>query len=540
MDRVLFSIALLLIAGQGMAQTSTASFNVEDETGMFRTLGFALSPDHAYLVYELADDLGSNGRLVLDIRDRDTGQTRTTVDPWSVVLGNFDEVSHPYDVGIVDASVGVMLFLAGRSTYAMRLDAHGLVSELREVGQDLGDLLGVLREDDSFVGVFSRSVVVLDEVLEVRAERMTTQRISAFANDGDTIWVLEVDAAKGVEAALPKSQLMGLSLANSLVELASVEIDLIGPAPKLVGWADEVLLFMGNEETWKRCAYRIGTPQQVDCVDLILDSAPVIERIGTMALWVHRMGSSHYVLALPNTCGLWATRFDRSHVPSPVRPTLDLEGGGLYSAITRVDGSGLYLLGAQMFRRGPLSTGSRVVFGPVQDAPVAAGQAGVVEQCPRWNDAGFFASAAPSEVRACIDAGANPNVVGPCGGPSTSPLAMAIALSPDAEVIDVLLAGGADPSASLGFGSTALHHAVLGATGAETLKKLVAAGAEVNARDDVGMTPLHYLALKGRDAVMLATLLDVGADPRLLDTKGNSPLDYARSNAALRDATSWP
>jgi len=103
------------------------------------------------------------------------------------------------------------------------------------------------------------------------------------------------------------------------------------------------------------------------------------------------------------------------------------------------------------------------------------------------------------------------------------------ALKDHVDVIELLLAHGADVNSLNAQGATALHDAALAGQRAAA-EALLAHGATINARDsESGATPLHRAASWGRrDVVEL--LLSHGADPRIRDKGGRTPLDLAVAN----------
>jgi ankyrin repeat protein len=137
-----------------------------------------------------------------------------------------------------------------------------------------------------------------------------------------------------------------------------------------------------------------------------------------------------------------------------------------------------------------------------------------------------------------------------------------VALKGQANMVDLLVATGADVNARFASGATPLHDAALkgrnevvrlllakgaladgrdsrGATPlndaalsgqAETVRILLAHGAEIDAREtETGNTALYVAASFGRAGVV-AALLDAGADPNVCNKDGVSPLRAALAN----------
>lgn len=115
------------------------------------------------------------------------------------------------------------------------------------------------------------------------------------------------------------------------------------------------------------------------------------------------------------------------------------------------------------------------------------------------------------------------------------------------EVVDILLAAGADPSAPDGQGATPLMHAA-DSVALDAGRRLLAAGAEVNAQHDPdGNTALTHLvgglfrrrmtgdaSPNGSDPIGFARLLlERGADPNLKNRSGDEPL---KAVVAMQDA----
>ena len=106
----------------------------------------------------------------------------------------------------------------------------------------------------------------------------------------------------------------------------------------------------------------------------------------------------------------------------------------------------------------------------------------------------------------------------------------------DADAVQALLAGGADPSQAQGDGITALHMGALEGH-RDVVDVLLAAGAEVGATTRIGAyTPLHLASQAGHGTVVRA-LLDKGADATLATTNsGATPLHLAARVVAGEDA----
>ncbi|HTW64376.1 MAG TPA: ankyrin repeat domain-containing protein [Bryobacteraceae bacterium] len=124
-------------------------------------------------------------------------------------------------------------------------------------------------------------------------------------------------------------------------------------------------------------------------------------------------------------------------------------------------------------------------------------------------------------------------------GTGTTPLMRAAKVG-DTEVMQLLLAKGADPKLTTRFGiTTVMAAAGLGTKEEDTtgrrktedeaiaaIKLLLAAGVDVNAADRQGQTALHGAAQKGYDQVV-QFLADHGAKLDVKDAKGRTPLDAA-------------
>ena len=109
-----------------------------------------------------------------------------------------------------------------------------------------------------------------------------------------------------------------------------------------------------------------------------------------------------------------------------------------------------------------------------------------------------------------------------------------VALVGTLEMIQALLAAGADVTARDENGITSLHYA----STPEVIQALLAAGAYVMAMDEYGGTPLHAAARYGSPATV-QDLLDAGADARAKDDGDKTPWDYAQNNEKLKNTKAF-
>jgi hypothetical protein len=107
------------------------------------------------------------------------------------------------------------------------------------------------------------------------------------------------------------------------------------------------------------------------------------------------------------------------------------------------------------------------------------------------------------------------------------------------EIVDLLLAAGADPNAADNHrSSTPLHYAADGfITGpawdanrqVETMRRLLDNGANIHSQDKNGATALHR-AVRTRCAAAVRYLLEAGADPTMRNKSGSPPFHLAVQN----------
>jgi ankyrin repeat protein len=102
-----------------------------------------------------------------------------------------------------------------------------------------------------------------------------------------------------------------------------------------------------------------------------------------------------------------------------------------------------------------------------------------------------------------------------------------------AEMVELLIASGANVNAKDRWGNTPLHNAVIfhhtktaNFSRAEIAKILIAHGAEVNTRNGNGQTPLH-IAVEKRLVDMIKILIDNNANITMTNNKGIIPRDLA-------------
>lgn len=101
-------------------------------------------------------------------------------------------------------------------------------------------------------------------------------------------------------------------------------------------------------------------------------------------------------------------------------------------------------------------------------------------------------------------------------------------VAPVTDVVDRLLALGADPTASDWLGQTAMHLVdSFDEGGPELVTALANAGADVNARTRGNQTPLHEAARSAEDPAVIAALLNAGAEVNAADGQYETPLHHA-------------
>ena len=135
-----------------------------------------------------------------------------------------------------------------------------------------------------------------------------------------------------------------------------------------------------------------------------------------------------------------------------------------------------------------------------------------LSHCQKWNTKEFFGAATVEDVKACLEAGADPNARNK-GQRNYTPLHWAAGYNEEPGVIQALLTAGADPNKRSSFKFTPLHMAAESNGNPEVIQVLVAAGAAINARDKNKFTPLHLAAASNVNPAVIQALLAAGAGP---------------------------
>ncbi len=120
----------------------------------------------------------------------------------------------------------------------------------------------------------------------------------------------------------------------------------------------------------------------------------------------------------------------------------------------------------------------------------------------------------------------NKALTGSCDEKGNTPLHLASKSLVDTQIIEFLIARGADIGARNMDGKTPLHFAVEAGSRA-AIEILLAQGADINAPDSSGCTVLHYVT----DEEIAHLLIEKGADLQVRNTFDASPLHVALSHS---------
>jgi len=96
----------------------------------------------------------------------------------------------------------------------------------------------------------------------------------------------------------------------------------------------------------------------------------------------------------------------------------------------------------------------------------------------------------------------------------------------NADIVECLVAAGADVANKDDFGKTPLHLASSEGRSNDAVSHLIRGGANVNAEDSFRRTPMHYAARGGHDDIV-GLLLLAGANKDAADKSFRTPMDWA-------------
>ncbi|GFE63736.1 ankyrin repeat domain-containing protein [Litoreibacter roseus] len=141
----------------------------------------------------------------------------------------------------------------------------------------------------------------------------------------------------------------------------------------------------------------------------------------------------------------------------------------------------------------------------------------------------------PQVIQLLLAKGADPNERDK-NGDTAMHKALAFDMHPD--VFDMLIAAGANLSRHGRYGRTVLHQATLRRANLQYIRPMIEAGSALEARNDRRATPLHEAAYYDGTGKGVATFLSLGADPNAVDQTGRTPLQRAFKSDYGRDAVS--
>ena len=150
----------------------------------------------------------------------------------------------------------------------------------------------------------------------------------------------------------------------------------------------------------------------------------------------------------------------------------------------------------------PDVAGESAPLGDPASSQIAARDA----NCEAWGDSSgyFFITATVAEVRACLEAGSDPNANLQY---NIRPLHQAAFVNDDPEIIQALAAAGASPNAMDISGDTPLHNAATYGAPLEVVQELLAAGANPLAKNDSGRTPSQIASRRKKKYPKIAQAL---------------------------------
>ncbi len=145
--------------------------------------------------------------------------------------------------------------------------------------------------------------------------------------------------------------------------------------------------------------------------------------------------------------------------------------------------------------------------------------------CERWNTVGFFTTAIPDDIAACLET----ESLDARDDQGRTPIHLA-ALHGTPAVVAALGEAGADPDAADGQGRTPLHLVAVFGDDPAIVTALVRAGASLDAQDARGRTPLEFAETFSEDPAIVAAL-------REAVTEANAPDEPVASTADTGPAT---
>ena len=565
-----FACCALMVVPAGVLASPT-SFLLGDGSAQYvKPLDFVLARDRVYVVYSkqywgTGDDKMrsfAGGPVALEVRTT-SGKLVSTLDLQAELGTEVEDAPTPaYMVehrGGLTILVGDFDPVLGRLSYQGAIEAKVAVRDLAGDTRSLrsgGPVpIGLERQGRHVAAVFNDRLLVLDEKLQVLAQWQPAHGITDAGAGDELLWVVE--AGPGENAAGGGDfigSLVALAVGDEISERMRVRIpgELRGLPKVLSPWPDEAVVLLAQGQTLRSCSFRRNA-ERPECATLDTGDAPGTVAVATPFLQTIEIDGSSYGLALASTCGVWQRSFDKRHQPASrelVFPSVaggvaldDVRNGYLLDLLLKTYAGEHYALMSLETATGPEASRVATYFVRAQVADRRRSNIDWFESCPDWNNETFFITESAGRVAACLEAGADANGGGRCGG-ALRPLTQAATVA-GADVVAALLAAGAEATGTDRWGVTALHEAaasprqdarrILG-----VLDALIDAGANVNAKNADGRTPLHYAATHSRLPSAVIALLDAGADPKAKDEVGRTPWDYAQDNEALPKETLAP
>lgn len=135
-------------------------------------------------------------------------------------------------------------------------------------------------------------------------------------------------------------------------------------------------------------------------------------------------------------------------------------------------------------------------------------------------------------IQVLLDAGADPNKT---NFNMETPIHMTRHTHYNAEVVLILVSGGANLEARDKLGHSVLLRSLVWKADTKSIRKLIELGAKVDARDNSGNSALHILSRKMSSPEILRLLVEAGADPEWVNYEGNTLLHEAMTTKESSD-----